>query len=597
MKTLLRHPLRTSAFLLSALPGLVSHAATLYWDTNGATDGAGATANGNWNTTAGNNVWSTSSAGDIATQVYVANSDVVFAAGTDMASATVTLTGAASANRLTVEEGSLAITGTATLTVGNGGITLNSGVGTVDIARLILGSSTTPGTVAVTLNTDASTPGSSLTLGSATAPTRNGVTLFRGANLGVNTAGANNSSNVFFGTAPTLTGAGASGTTSVGIIAHATYDASASGSGSDFVTYDTNGVRSLTSSEYSSTVTAGTNVKVTGAVTNTGATTINSLIIGAGGGISGGTSIAVTSGDILVAGGANNGITTALSTSAGSLYINAIENLTAAGISGGGVVNKFGAGTASFTTIDGSVNVNEGTLVVNGGNKTKTVAINGGTFRIGASNSVIDGNSVTVNSNGTFELSSGVTDTINVLSGNGTLTGGSGSVLTVGNTTGTGTFAGSITGGIALVKTGTGTLTLGGAITTTGSTTVSAGTATLDTASIKTFYIGANGVTNGVTGAGTANFNGTFAFDLSGASLVDGNSWTIANVTTQSFSASFAVSGFTENANIWTNGAGLTFSEATGILSYSAIPEPSSFAMLGGLSGLVAAGLRRRHRR
>lgn len=586
-----------SAVLMSTLSSLP--AATLYWDTNGTTAGTGSTATGSWNTTAGNNVWSTSANGDLATQIYTANSDVVFAAGTDMTSASVTLTGSATANSLTFEEGSVATLGTATLTIGNGGITLNSGVGTINLNRVVLGSSAVPTTVAVTMNTATNAAGSSLILGS-TALTRNGIILFRGSNLGTNTAGSLDSANITFGIAPTLTGAGAAGTTTVGIISRATGDASSTGSGSDFVTYDaTNGVRILTNAEYSSTITAGTNVKVTGAVTNTGATTLNSLIIGAGGSVSGGTSVAVTSGDVLIGGGANNGITTALSTSgSGTLSINAVNNLTGVNISGGGVINKFGLGTTSFTTVDGSINVNEGTFVVNGGNKTKSILINGGTFRIGASNSIIDGNNISVNTGGTLELTASITETINVLSGAGSVNGGANSVLTIGNSNGSSSLSGAVTGGLSLVKIGTGSLTLSGALTNTGNITVNAGTATFDTASNTTFYIGANTVTNSVSGAGTATFSGTFNFNLINANLTNGNSWTVANVTTQTFAGTFAVNGFTDADldNVWTNGAGLSFSELTGILSYSAVPEPSTYALLAGAGMLLVAAFRQRMR-
>src|SRR5687767_283852 len=61
----------------------VSSAADLFWDIDGATPGGSGTANavGTWGTS---NFWSTSSAGDIATGAWVADSTAVFSAGTDV---------------------------------------------------------------------------------------------------------------------------------------------------------------------------------------------------------------------------------------------------------------------------------------------------------------------------------------------------------------------------------------------------------------------------------------------------------------------------------------------------------------------------------
>lgn len=101
---------------------------------------------------------------------------------------------------------------------------------------------------------------------------------------------------------------------------------------------------------------------------------------------------------------------------------------------------------------------------------------------------------------------------------------------------------------------------------------------------------------NAITGLGSASFEGDFVFDLSGASLVEGNSWLIADVANQSFAGTFAIAGFSEDNGIWTNGLGFSFSEASGVLSYAPIPEPSSFALFGGLAALSVFGLRRRRR-
>ncbi|GAA5123885.1 autotransporter-associated beta strand repeat-containing protein [Luteolibacter yonseiensis] len=125
-----------------------------------------------------------------------------------------------------------------------------------------------------------------------------------------------------------------------------------------------------------------------------------------------------------------------------------------------------------------------------------------------------------------------------------------------------------------LVKNGTGTLTLNGLNTYTGNTTVNAGGIALADNAQLLFKIGANGVSNTVTGTGTATFSGDFEIDTSAAVVANGNSWTLVNAASlnESFTASFTVNGFTESSNVWTKVAGpntWTFSEATGVLSVS----------------------------
>jgi hypothetical protein len=105
--------------------------------------------------------------------------------------------------------------------------------------------------------------------------------------------------------------------------------------------------------------------------------------------------------------------------------------------------------------------------------------------------------------------------------------------------------------------------------------------------SMMNFVVGAAGVNNKITvGAGkfgTVNFDGDFAFDLTGASATVLDSWTIASVTSQMFGSTFTVAGFTDMGdNTWrknANGAWYEFSEATGVLAV--IPEPATMLILG----------------
>ena len=80
-------------------------AAPLYWDTNGATAGSADLTTGTniWGTDAN---WTTDSTGSIATGVYVPDSDVVIAAGTNATGTnTVRIAGAQGANGITFQEG------------------------------------------------------------------------------------------------------------------------------------------------------------------------------------------------------------------------------------------------------------------------------------------------------------------------------------------------------------------------------------------------------------------------------------------------------------------------------------------------------------
>ena len=134
-----------SAVLTAAVAAPCAQAGLLYWDTNGATAGAATsgTANGTWGGASASAFWSPDSTGTVATGTYVANSDVVFSAGNDTTSALITLGTAVAANGLTFKEGTISISGTHTVSVGAGGITVNNGAGPVTMSPLSLTSGNT----------------------------------------------------------------------------------------------------------------------------------------------------------------------------------------------------------------------------------------------------------------------------------------------------------------------------------------------------------------------------------------------------------------------------------------------------------------------
>jgi hypothetical protein len=123
---------------------------------------------------------------------------------------------------------------------------------------------------------------------------------------------------------------------------------------------------------------------------------------------------------------------------------------------------------------------------------------------------------------------------------------------------------------------------------------VNNGRLTLADDGVLNFVIGANGVSNTVSGACQhVIYNGDFNIDLSGAGTNIGDSWAIASATPHYFGDTFTVVGFTAiNATEWDKVISPTltyrFDESTGTLT-AVVPEPSTIVLV--LMGLVSLGI------
>jgi len=590
MKTLPPSAARAAAFLFAALAPLSSYAAALSWDGGGSDN--------NWNTSAN---WNPDTA--------LGSTDTLTFGDTDKTSSD-TANNIVSANQTITS-----------LTYANSGATSAEW----QVTEIASGQTLSIGTASATgiLNTGVSS--------AANLTTNAKITGAGSLQLGVSSRLAT------FGFT--------SGSTSVTAYARPTLDLSGLASFTAFTsTFNVGGGISLatlnlaqTNAITANTLTVGTNSKNTStgagsnSVLNLGAANTlhaTTLIVGNTSSRTGGTlQFASTGGSVTIrgtAGGSTRANLTIGQGGDGSVNITNIVDFTGNTVDalfGTLIVGGSNAGNAGFTTA-GQFSMSAGTVDAttvivgkqSGGNATAsgTLNISGGTFsagsvELGSTTSATRPANATLNiTGGTFTsagniaegASSGgiVTSTVTLNGGTLDLGGHAVTVDTFNVQAGTLKNLGQFNSGATLTKTTAGALILDGANTYTGNTSVGAGSLTLAATGSLTFYLGADGISNKVTGAGTATFDGTFGFDLTNAVLSEGNTWTITDVSTQSFTSTFAVSGFTDGDldGVWTNGAGLSFSEATGILSYSAIPEPSTFALLGGLSALAAIALRRR---
>lgn len=268
--------------------------------------------------------------------------------------------------------------------------------------------------------------------------------------------------------------------------------------------------------------------------------------------------------------------------------------------------------------------VNVGTMVAawTGGNLFYNVDIVAGATLRTEGNVVHNGGRV--DNNGTLDLAEGVSEDVGSLFGSGLVTnhGVGGTISTISTRQGDDrTFSGTIedgpSGGKTAVQVGlatrneTGVFTLSGPNSYTGNTTMGQEFASLvlDTTSSLAFAPTTNGVTNQITalvdqntGTGTTSINGTFAVDLSGADLTDGNSWTLvdsANLN-ETYGGSFLITNgvvsFTADtpvANQWQlvdGGNTWTFDEATGVLALAVSGSGGYSDWLTGYPGMTQTG-------
>jgi autotransporter-associated beta strand protein len=262
-------------------------------------------------------------------------------------------------------------------------------------------------------------------------------------------------------------------------------------------------------------------------------------------------------------------------THSGAITITADTSTGGHFATGGGILTVAGAITSSVP-----VKIRNGNVVFsNTGSSYSALNVQQGSLKLGAPNAIPATAIVDIGVNGAATLDLGGFNqslaglTKNAQPATVTNSGASDSTLT---TTANTTFGGVIQNGVThktAVTVNGGTLVLGGANTFTGNVTVNTGLTLADNAQLR-FTPGPTTLTNSIGGAGTLTLDGDFVIDLAGASIAHGNTWTLVNVgtLTETFSATFSVVGFTENANVWTKVDGAntwSFSEATGVLSLS----------------------------
>jgi len=334
-------------------------------------------------------------------------------------------------------------------------------------------------------------------------------------------------------------------------------------------------------------------------------------------------------------------------------YAGVIQDLNGIVSSGNGTVfTKAGSGTLTLTgdnTYSKTTNVNGGTLEVSGGLYSAGTNVGGSSnINIGAAgtldvtgagslglNSDFDG---TITNDGTFKYNSSADQTLSgVISGSSALTQSGAGTLTL---SGANTYTGATTvsAGILLINnttgsgTGTGAVTvasgasLGGSGTISGATTIQSGgfLAPGNSPGILTFSgdltLASGSFTNmeitgstrgtdydGIDVGGALTYGGTLT--LTSNTLIGVGEYNLFDFTSESgdFSSitlsgtAYANNTFTQDGDVWdaiVDNQTYTYSQVTGnlVVATAAVPEPETFALLGGLLALTYVLGRRRRR-
>ncbi len=529
---------------------------TLFWDTNGATAGAGSSPSATWSTSSSDKNWTTSSAGTASTIQWTNGSNAVFSAGTDATgSYTVTVSGTVSAAGITVEEGSptfsggivtlsgttpqLSVASGSTLTfnsqiagtsgftkTGTGTLTLGStanaytGTTTVNAGTLLLGASNViPDASALVIGSGATVDlgwghsetvaslagagtldikGGPFTVGDSTSTTFSGVLMDSGGYGSLVKQGT--------GTL-TLSGANTfSGLTTINAGALNLQNSSALG-GSTYGNIVASGAalqlqNNISVTEGSFTV-SGSGIGSTGAIRNiSGNNTLNAAL-----NLNASSTLGSDAGTLTVTGDVNLGSSQTLTaTGAGNLNLaGALNGSSGVTVAGTGTLTYSGTSSNSYT---GSTLINSGTLQLN---KTAgTNAIAGGTVTIGdgvgaansanltllASNQIADyAGLITINSDGRLNINN-QQESINTVAGTGTIDLGTSGYLGVGVNSGSSIFGGTIAGTGVLEKLGSGTLTFTSSFNFSGELRLTGGTVILAgiSATVGTLHITGNTV-------------------------------------------------------------------------------------------------------